>query len=68
VRAQVLGIQSHEDARSEKVNSHWIRIAGGPLDPHVGLHGASEKRLENLAIGIAKSRGDFRHLGHREST
>jgi hypothetical protein len=36
VRAQVLGTLSHEDARSEKEDNHWIRIVGGPLDPHVG--------------------------------
>jgi hypothetical protein len=36
VRAQTLGAPSREDARSEKKNSHWIWVIGGPLDrePH----------------------------------
>jgi hypothetical protein len=36
VKAQALGTPSHEDARREKEDNRWIRIAGGPLDPHVG--------------------------------
>jgi hypothetical protein len=52
LRVQVLGIQSHEDVRSENVNSRWIRIAGGPLDPHVGSC-------------IKSSREKARELGHR---
>jgi hypothetical protein len=73
VRAQVLGIQSHEDARSEKVNSRWIQIAGGPLDPHVGsCIGASREKARELGHGnreVARERGrEFRHLGYREST
>jgi hypothetical protein len=58
VRAQVLGIQSHEDARSEKVNSRWIQIAGGPLDLHVGsCIGASREKARELDHVKAKSRG-----------
>jgi hypothetical protein len=61
VRAQVLGIQSHEDARREKVNSRWIQIAGGPLDPHVGsCIGASREKARGL--GHVKSRS---HEGAR---
>jgi hypothetical protein len=49
LKAQTLGIQSHEDARSEKVNIRWIRIIGGPLDPHVGLRiGASQEKAREF--------------------
>jgi hypothetical protein len=36
VRTQTLGTLSHEGARSEKKNSCWIWVVGGPLDqePH----------------------------------
>jgi hypothetical protein len=36
VRTQTLGAPSHEDVRSEKKDSHWIWVIGGPLDhkPH----------------------------------
>jgi hypothetical protein len=73
VRAQVLGTTSHEDARSEKMNSRWIWIAGRPLDPHVGsCIGASREKARELGHGnheVVRERGrEFRHLGPREST
>jgi hypothetical protein len=36
VRDQTLGAPSREDVRSEKKDSHWIWVVGGPLDrePH----------------------------------
>jgi hypothetical protein len=73
VRAQTLGTPSHEDARHEKVNSHWIQIVGGPLDPHVGsCIGASQEKARELGHGnreVTRERGrKTRHLRHREST
>jgi hypothetical protein len=52
VRAQILGTPSREVARSEKENSRWIRIAGGPLDPHVGsCIGASREKAREFGHG-----------------
>jgi hypothetical protein len=59
VRAQTLGTPSHEDARSEKEiavgsgsrEDRWIRTWDRASEPR-------EKRLENLATEIAKSRGN----------
>jgi hypothetical protein len=72
VRAQVLGIQIHEDARIEKVNIRWIRITGGLLDLHVGsCIRASREKARELSHGnrkVARERGrKSRHLRHRES-
>jgi hypothetical protein len=59
VKAQALGIPSHEGARSEKENSHWIWIVGGPLDPHVGsCIGVSREKAREFGHGdreIARS-------------
>jgi hypothetical protein len=67
VRAQVLGIQSHKDARSEKV----ITIGSGSWDDcwiQTWDHASKprEKNLEDLATKIAKSR--VSDLGPWEST
>jgi hypothetical protein len=59
VRAQVLGIQSHEDARSEKVitvgsgsGKSWIRTWDRVSEPR-------EKRPENFTrLRVAKSLGE----------
>jgi hypothetical protein len=45
VRAQPLGTSSHEEARRKEVDSRWIWIAEGPLDPHMGSYiGASQEK------------------------
>jgi hypothetical protein len=52
VSAQVLGTPSHEDARSEKKNSHWIWITGEPLDLHVGsCIGVSREKTRGFGHG-----------------
>jgi hypothetical protein len=68
VKAQAFGTQSHEDARREKEDNHWIQIVGGPLDPHVGsCIGTSREKTREFGHGnreVARERGhEFRHLG-----
>jgi hypothetical protein len=65
VRAQVLGTPSHEDARREKEDNRWIRITGGPLDPHVGsCIGASQEKAREFGYGDREiARGDIPTAG-----
>jgi hypothetical protein len=57
LKSETLGIQSHEDARSEKVNSRWIRIAGDHwICTWDRVSGPRKERLENLDVGIARLR------------
>ena len=73
MRTQSLGTPSHEDTRREEVNSRWIQITGGLLDPHMGLCiGASRENARELDLvrsEVAREQGHgSRHLGHQEST
>jgi hypothetical protein len=61
VRTRVLGIQGHEDARSEKEDSRRIWNIGGPLDLHVGsCIGASQEKTREFGYGDREVvRGDI---------
>jgi hypothetical protein len=57
VRAQTLGIPSREDARSKKVNNHWIWIEENRwIRTWDRVSGPCKKRLEDLGAGIARLR------------
>jgi hypothetical protein len=57
LKAQTLGIPSHEDARSEKVNNPWIWIEENRwIHTWDRVSGPRKKRLEDLGAGITRLR------------